>query len=72
VSRALSVDAEAAGETLLRADGAGVDIAAITAALEREGVRSFCDSYHELLQCIEARKARIATASGGPVARSDR
>jgi transaldolase len=72
VSRALTVGAEAAGETLLRADGAGVDIAAITAALEREGVRSFCDSYHELLQCIEARKARIATASGGPVARSDR
>ena len=27
----------------------GVDLAAITAELEREGVRSFCDSYHELL-----------------------
>jgi transaldolase len=71
VGRALSVDAEAAAETLLRADGAGVDVAAITAALEREGVRSFCHSYHQLLQCIEAKKARIATASGGPVARAD-
>jgi len=72
VGRALSVDAEAAAETLLRADRAGVDVAAITAALEREGVRSFCDSYHQLLQCIEAKKAQIASASGGPGARSDR
>jgi transaldolase len=72
VGRALSVDAEAAAEILLRADGAGVDVAAITAALEREGVRSFCDSYHQLLECIEAKKAQIATASGGPVAPSDR
>jgi transaldolase len=72
VGRALSVDAEAASETLLRADRAGVDVGAITASLEREGVRSFCDSYHELLKCIEAKKARIATAGGGPVVRSDR
>ena len=72
VGSALSVDAEEAAETLLRADGAGVDVAAITAALERDGVRSFCDSYHELLQCIETKKARITTASGGPVAPSDR
>jgi transaldolase len=72
VGRALNVDAEGAAETLLRADGAGIDVGAITAALEREGVRSFCDSYHDLLHCIETKKARIVTASGGPVARSDR
>jgi transaldolase len=71
VGRALSVDAEAAAETLLRAEGAGVDVGAITAALEREGVRSFCDSYHDLLHCIETKKARIASASGEPVVRSD-
>jgi transaldolase len=64
VGRALSVDAEAAAETLLRADGEGIDLDAITAELEREGVRSFCDSYHDLLHCIEAKKARIASASG--------
>ena len=40
----------------------GIDLAAITTELEREGVRSFCDSYHQLLHCIEAKKARIATA----------
>ena len=31
----------------------GSTSAAITAQLEREGVRSFCDSYHQLLDCIE-------------------
>ena len=72
VGSALSVDAEEAAETLLRAAAAGVDVAAITATLEREGVRSFCDSYHELLQCIEAKKAQVATGSGGSVARRDR
>jgi transaldolase len=72
VGRALSIDAEDAAETLLQADGAGIDVGAITAALEREGVRSFCASYHQLLHCIEAKQARIASASGGPVVRSDR
>jgi transaldolase len=72
VGRALSIDAEDAAETLLQADGAGIDVGAITAALEREGVRSFCDSYHDLLHCIETKKSRIASASGGPVVRSDR
>jgi transaldolase len=71
VGRALSVDAEAAAETLLRAEAAGVDVGAVTAALEREGVRSFCDSYDELLHCIEAKKARITTAGGGSVVRTD-
>jgi transaldolase len=66
VGRALSVDADAAAETLLQANGAGIDLAAITASLEREGVRSFCDSYDDLLRCIESKAARIATASRDP------
>ncbi len=33
---------------------------AITAELEREGVRAFCDSYRELLDCIEAKARRLA------------
>ena len=41
-----------------RAEDAGVDLAAITAELEREGVRSFCDSYRELLACIETKAQR--------------
>ena len=31
------------------------DLDAVTAQLEREGVRAFCDSYRELLECIEAK-----------------
>ncbi len=64
VGRALSVDAEAAAEELVRAGDEGIDLAAITTELEREGVSSFCDSYHQLLHCIEAKKARIATGGG--------
>jgi transaldolase len=50
---ALSLDADAAEETLRLAADAGIDLPAVTAELEREGVRSFCDSYHQLLDCIE-------------------
>ena len=53
VGRTGSVDVDAAEETLRRAEDAGIDLAAITAELEREGVRSFCDSYRELLDCVE-------------------
>jgi hypothetical protein len=44
-----------APETLRRAEDAGIDLTAITSALEHEGVRSFCDSYRRLLACIEAK-----------------
>ena len=46
-------------QTLRRAQDAGIDLDAITAELEREGVRSFCDSYHELLACIESKLQAI-------------
>ena len=52
-------------ETLDRAEDAGIDLAAITADLEREGVRSFDDSYQELLDCIEAKLRQLASA-GSP------
>ena len=32
----------------------------MTAELEREGVRSFRDSYRDLLACIEAKLGRVA------------
>jgi transaldolase len=47
--------AGSATETLRGAADAGIDLAAVTAELEREGVRSFCDSYRDLLACIEAK-----------------
>ena len=53
------------GRRSRRAEDAGIDLAAITAELEREGVRSFCDSYQELLDCIETKLQRAAPA-GSP------
>jgi transaldolase len=47
--------AGSANATLRRAYDAGIDLGAVTSELEREGVRSFCDSYRELLDCIETK-----------------
>jgi transaldolase len=47
-----------AKRTLRRAAAAGIDLAAVTDELEREGVRSFCDSYRELLDRIETKLDR--------------
>ena len=60
VARTLDVDAAAAEETLAAAAVAGIDLTAVTAELEREGVRSFCDSYHQLLDCIEGKLGVLA------------
>ncbi len=45
---------------LAAAAEAGLDLAAMTAQLEREGVSSFCDSYHQLLGCIEHKLAAMS------------
>jgi transaldolase len=47
--------AGAANATLRRAREAGIDLDTVTSELEREGVRSFCDSYHQLLGCIDTK-----------------
>jgi transaldolase len=49
-----------AARVLADAAIAGVDLPAITRQLEREGVQGFCDSYGELLACIEAKLLAIA------------
>jgi transaldolase len=54
------IDERTGEETLARAARAGVDLDAITAALEREGVSAFCDAYGTLLACIE-RKLHTTT-----------
>jgi transaldolase len=66
VGRALSVDAGAAEETLRLAADAGIDLDAVTAQLEREGVRSFCDSYHDLLNCVETKVSRLGRTGAAP------
>jgi transaldolase len=55
----LAADPAAAERTLADAHAAGVDLTGITDELEREGVQSFCDSYRELLDCVEAKLAAV-------------
>jgi transaldolase len=62
-TRTLHATDAAAEGTVRRAQDAGVDLPAITAELEREGVRSFCASYGELLDSIETRLARLSPTS---------
>ena len=61
VGHALDTDLTEAERVLAQAAEAGLDLAAITTELEREGVRSFCDSYHQLLGCIESKLTSVAT-----------
>jgi transaldolase len=65
VARTVDADPQAAQRILAAAAGAGLDLAAITAQLEREGVSSFCDSYHQLLGCIEHKLADVDALPGG-------
>jgi transaldolase len=53
VAQTLDGNPAAAEKILVVAAAAGIDLRAVSAELEREGVRSFCDSYHQLLDCIE-------------------
>jgi transaldolase len=64
VAGTLDADPDAAQLTIADAAAAGIDLATVTAELEREGVQSFCDSYHQLLDCIEG-KLGVVTAAGG-------
>jgi transaldolase len=62
VKRTLDTDPQAAERTLSEAAAAGIDLATVTAELERDGVQSFCDSYHELLDCIESKLGVVAAS----------
>jgi hypothetical protein len=59
VERALDTDLSETERTLDEAEAAGIDRRRITEELEREGVKSFCDSYHELLDCIDSKLASV-------------
>ena len=65
VARTLDADPAQAHQTLADAATAGIELSTITGQLEREGVQSFCDSYHQLLECIES-KLGVITAAGRP------
>ena len=62
VTRTVDADSAAAQDVLAAAGRAGVDLDRITAELEREGVASFCDSYRQLLDCIESKLGALSRA----------
>ena len=62
VKPTLEGDPAGAQRTLTDAAAAGIDLGSVTAELEREGVKSFCDSYHELLDCLESQLGVLATS----------
>ena len=64
VEATLQADPEAAEQTLADAAKAGIDLVGVTAELEREGVQAFCDSYRQLLACIESQLAVVTSARG--------
>ncbi len=66
IARALDTDLAAAERTLAAAAEAGLDLRAITAELERDGISAFCDSYRQLLDCIESKLTgpSVAGAAG--------
>jgi transaldolase len=55
VARTVDGDPHAAERALADAAAAGIDLDGVTDELEREGVRSFCDSYHQLLDRIQSK-----------------
>jgi transaldolase len=55
VGRAIDTDLSEAERVLAATAEAGLDLDVITATLERDGVRSFCGSYNELLACIDSK-----------------
>ena len=60
VGHALSYDVAAAEGVLLVAGVKGVDLKTITRELEHEGVQAFCDSYDQLLSCIESKLGALS------------
>jgi transaldolase len=62
VGRALETDMGETERVLGEAAQAGLDLRQITGELEREGVQSFCDSYHELLDCIQSKRGALVAA----------
>jgi transaldolase len=58
VARTLDEDVEGARRALAAIEGAGVSMEDVAKVLEDKGVSAFAASYHELLQTIEAKRAR--------------
>lgn len=67
---AITLDPDVAPDGLLdKLARADVDLDRITADLEREGVKAFCNSYRQLLACITERAADLGPAPAASRAR---
>ena len=62
VAPTLSANPAEPEQTLDDLKQAGIDLEAVTAELEREGVQAFCDSYDELLDCIKGKLGALSAA----------
>ena len=60
----LHANVETARSTLASLAAAGIDLDAITAELEAEGVQTFAGAYTEMLAAIDGRRERVASGSG--------
>jgi transaldolase len=60
--RAAAFDLGAAQAVILAAAAEGASLDAITSDLETEGVQAFCDSYAQLLSCIESKLGALIGA----------
>jgi len=63
VEHALEADPTEARAVLSAAAAEGVDLEQITSDLERDGVKAFCDSYDQLIDCIESKLGSLIGAS---------
>ncbi len=63
LERTLEIEPDAAKAVLSAAAAEGVELDAITSELEREGVKAFCDSYDQLVSCIESKRDRLTATS---------
>ncbi len=60
VTPTLHTDPAQAHETLRLIEAAGIDLGAVTHQLERDGLQSFCDSYSQLLRCVNSKLSAVA------------
>ena len=63
VAPTLQADAAEPVQVLAELARAGIELDAVTAELEREGVQSFCDSYRQLLGSIESKLGAVESAA---------
>jgi transaldolase len=66
VARTLDRDPAEAEATLQAGAEAGIDLRKVTDELEREGVKSFCDSYAELSERIASKLSVVGAAASAP------